>query len=179
VVECHKTKICGVHIFNIESFNDERGEFFKPFTIGVFNKAGLEFSVNEEFYSISKKNVIRGMHFQTPPFEHNKTVCCISGGVLDVVLDLRLQSETFGVHMAIELSSENRQVVWIPKGVAHGFLSLQDNSIVAYKTDGPYSAEHDKGVHWDSFGMCWGNGDWIISARDKNHPSFADFITPF
>jgi dTDP-4-dehydrorhamnose 3,5-epimerase len=174
-----KATISGVHVFDVKTSKDNRGEFFKTFTIDLIKKYGLDFELHEEFFSVSHRDVIRGMHFQIPPFDHNKMVFCVKGRVLDVVLDLRSQSETFGQHFSIELSSDNRQVVLIPKGVAHGFLSLQDNSILAYKTDSQYSEMHDMGIHWDSFGMSWGGGDWIVSDRDKKHVLFADFRTPF
>jgi dTDP-4-dehydrorhamnose 3,5-epimerase len=141
----------------------------------MVKSVGLDFSLHEEFFSVSHKNVIRGMHFQTPPFDHSKMVCCINGRVLDVLLDMRSQSEAYGEHVAFELGSDSRRFVWIPKGVAHGFLSLEDNSIVSYKTDSSYSRENDVGVRWDSFGMSWGDGAWIVSERDRIHPSFADY----
>jgi dTDP-4-dehydrorhamnose 3,5-epimerase len=160
---------------------DERGEFVKTFHAGQLADAGLRFELREEFYSVSRRGVLRGMHFQTPPFAHQKLVACLSGRVLDVLVDLRRESATFGRSCSLELSGERPQMVWIPAGIAHGFLSLVDGSCVTYKTDREYAPQNDAGMRWDSFGFDWPmNGDQlVISSRDRQHPALAEFESPF
>lgn len=160
---------------------DERGSFVKSFHAEQLGAAGLRFELREEFHSVSKRGVLRGMHFQTPPFQHQKLVSCVAGLVLDVLVDLRRGSATCGRTCSIELSSERPQLVWIPPGLAHGFLSLADESCVFYRTDREHSAHHDRGIRWDSFGFDWpiAVSELIISPRDRAHPALAEFASPF
>lgn len=171
--------LAGVQIFDIPRYDDIRGSFFKTYTTQLFSSAGISFTLQEEFFSISQKNVLRGMHFQIPPHDHNKIVMCLCGRVLDVLLDLRKDSPTYGKHSQLELNGDSTKSVWIPRGIAHGFLSLEDNTLMSYKTDSAYSWEHDVGIKWDSFGMDWGQGNYLISHRDQLHQSFVDFHSPF
>ena len=159
---------------------DERGTFVKTFNRDLFEGTSLEdFSVEEEFFTQSYKNVIRGLHFQVPPFSHNKIVSCSIGKVTDVLLDLRAKSGTFGSYCKVELSSEFYQSVYIPAGVAHGFISRSDASIMCYKVDKKYSPDHDAGVAWDSFSFNWDTDTPILSVRDRALPSLAKFKSPF
>jgi dTDP-4-dehydrorhamnose 3,5-epimerase len=122
------------------------------------------------------------MHFQVPPHAHQKIVYCITGKVLDVILDLRTASPTFGQSAVFELSAENRHVLYLPVGIAHGFLSLEDDSCLVYKTDAVHSADCDRGIRWDSFGFEWPVIPGIppsISDRDSQQPGFQDFTSPF
>lgn len=119
------------------------------------------------------------MHFQTPPADHAKYVCCLVGAVRDVILDLRKDSPTYGQHYAVELSSENRLGFYIPTGFAHGFLSLTDGALMLYKTTTVHTPASDAGLRWDSFGYDWGVTNPIVSARDSAFPALADFKTPF
>lgn len=161
-------------------YTDERGTFVKTFNRDLFKGTSLEnFSTEEEFFTQSFKNVIRGLHFQIPPFSHNKIVSCLFGNVTDVLLDLRLSSSTYGNCCAVELSSEIYQSLYIPVGVAHGFISRSDASIMCYKVDKKYSSQHDAGVAWDSFSFDWGTDTPILSNRDSTFPSLADFKSPF
>lgn len=171
----------GVKIFKPFIFHDERGEFVKTFHESQLADLGIAFNLKEEFFSISNAGVIRGMHFQRPPFAHQKFVYCIQGAVIDVVLDLRTTSPTYGRFSAFELSAQNRHVVHIPHGFAHGFLSLKDQSILIYKTDMVHSPEHDAGVLWSGFGYEWptGNTTPIVSSRDSSFPSLAGLSSPF
>jgi dTDP-4-dehydrorhamnose 3,5-epimerase len=163
------------------SRRDERGRFLKIFHSTSLADEGLTFELREEFYSVSHRGVLRGMHFQRPPFDHQKLVVCIAGRVLDVLVDLRQSSPTFGQSCSLELSGESPRLVWIPRGLAHGFLSLRNDSIVMYKTDCEYASEHDAGVRWDSFGFTWPMPvhDLVISSRDQQHPRLAEFVSPF
>jgi dTDP-4-dehydrorhamnose 3,5-epimerase len=160
-------------------YQDHRGLFVKPYNVEVFGSLGLSFFPKEEFYSISSRGVLRGMHFQVPPYDHDKVVYCINGHVLDVILDMRQSSPTYGKSAAIELSGQNRRVFWIPKGFAHGFLSLDEGSTLVYLTSTPYSSEHDRGVHWNSFNFAWPIGDYIVSSRDACLPDFKGWSNPF
>jgi dTDP-4-dehydrorhamnose 3,5-epimerase len=121
------------------------------------------------------------MHFQTPPYDHQKLVSCLVGRVLDVLVDLRRGSATFGVACALELVAARPQVVWVPKGLAHGFLSLDDGSCVTYKTDCEYVREHDAGIRWNSFSFTWpmAEEEMTISSRDQEHPRLSEFASPF
>lgn len=160
-------------------FSDQRGIFVKTFQGAKYSKCGMEMDIAEEFYSVSKKNVIRGMHFQIPPHDHAKLVFCLRGQVLDVVLDLRKNSSTFGQCYSVELSASNRLALYIPVGLAHGFASLEDDSLMVYKTTTIHSPDHDSGIRWDSIGFNWHLQNPIISARDAAFPSFKDYVTPF
>lgn len=141
------------------------------------------FALREEFYSVSKRGVIRGMHFQVPPADHTKIVVCMTGKILDVVLDLR-PGKYYGRSWSIPLDSAQPRTLVLPPGVAHGFLSLSDNSIVLYKTDHEYEPDHDQGIRWNSFGFQWPiephfDPARYLSPRDLAHPLFADFESPF
>lgn len=174
-----ETGIPGLKTFKVLSFLDERGSFNKPFHAPSFEKEGFSAVLREECFSISKKNVLRGMHFQTPPAAHMKLVTCLGGKVLDVAVDIRKGSPAFGMHFAIELSAENRMGLAIPAGFAHGFLALTDNALVHYLTSWEHVPANDAGIRWDSFGMKWPAENMIISDKDRNLPSLAEFITPF
>jgi dTDP-4-dehydrorhamnose 3,5-epimerase len=162
-------------------FEDARGTFVKPFHEGQLAAHGIAMAVREEFFSTSRKGVLRGMHFQVPPHAHQKLVYCLTGRVLDVLLDLRKASPSFGTAAAFELSAANRHVVHIPPGIAHGFLSLEDDSCLIYKTDAVHAPDCDAGVLWNSFGFAWpldGSAP-VISPRDLAHPELCDFESPF
>jgi len=167
--------------FQVRPFlaQDERGSFVKTFQSQRFAEMGLPTDWREEYYSSSHKGVIRGMHFQTPPYDHEKLVYCMRGRVLDVVVDLRTASPTFGRHLAVELDAASGYGLMIPKGLAHGFLSLTEEALVAYKVTTVYAPTNDAGIRWDSFGLDWGVDLPIVSARDRAHPTFVEFVSPF
>ena len=169
----------GVKVIRPFVFEDARGNFVKPFHEGQLAAHSIAFAVREEFFSTSAAGVLRGMHFQLPPHAHQKLVYCITGRVLDVLLDLRRDSATFGKAVAFELSAANRHVAHIPIGFAHGFLSLQDGSCLVYKTDAVHAPTHDAGVRWDSFGFFWGSAAPVLSLRDAAFPALAEFASPF
>jgi dTDP-4-dehydrorhamnose 3,5-epimerase len=171
----------GVNILRPFVFEDARGCFVKPFHEGQLKAHGISFQVREEFFSTSAANVLRGMHFQLPPHAHQKLVYCIQGRVLDVLLDLRTGSATFGQSCGFELSAANRHVLHIPVGFAHGFLSMEDGSCLVYKTDTVHAPESDAGVRWDSFGFDWplSGAQPEISKRDSEQPALSEFKSPF
>ena len=158
---------------------DERGTFVKTFHAERFSALCLPTEWREEYYSSSCKGVIRGMHFQTPPNDHEKLVYCIQGRALDVVVDLRKGSPTYGRHFSVELDSASGHGVMIPKGMAHGFLALTESVLMTYKVTSVYAPENDFGIRWDSFGLEWGVDRPIVSPRDRAHPTFTDFDSPF
>ncbi|MGJ8696844.1 MAG: dTDP-4-dehydrorhamnose 3,5-epimerase [Verrucomicrobiaceae bacterium] len=171
----------GLKVYCPFVFEDERGNFVKPFHEGQLAGIGIEMEVREEFFSTSGKGVLRGMHFQLPPHDHAKIVYCITGSVRDVILDLRKNSPTFGQAVGVELSSKNRHCVYIPKGMAHGFLSLEDCSCLVYKTDSVHAPDSDSGILWNSFGFDWQleDVDPIVSGRDQVHSRLEEFNSPF
>ncbi len=173
--------LLGVKILRPFVFEDSRGNFVKPFHEDQLAAHGIQMTVREEFFSTSAAMVLRGMHFQTPPHAHQKIVYCITGRVLDVLLDLRKNAPTFGQAVGFELSAANRHIVHIPVGFAHGFLSLEDNSCLVYKTDAVHAPANDAGILWNSFGFDWPLHGMTptISARDLAHPHFVDFASPF
>jgi len=158
---------------------DTRGEFIKFFNFDLFHDYGLEVDFKEEYCTISKKNVIRGMHFQIPPMDHVKKVYCISGEVMDVVLDLRKGSPFFNKYQVFHLSSVKGNQLYIPKGCAHGFFAHTESAKLNYHVSSVYSSEHDTGILWDSFGFDWPIKHPILSERDKSFSPLNKFQSPF
>ncbi|MFT0713961.1 dTDP-4-dehydrorhamnose 3,5-epimerase family protein [Flagellimonas lutimaris] len=170
----------GCYTIITNDFKDDRGVFFKTFHIGYFKEFGLEVDWKEEYFSISNKNVIRGMHFQNPPHDHVKVVTCLSGSVTDVILDLRRNSPMYRSFVKISLTADSDcKMVYIPRGCAHGFLSLENDTLLHYKVSSVYSPKHDKGVKWNSFGFNWGVENPVISERDSLHPPLNEFKSKF
>jgi len=173
------SKIPGCFEIIPEVFNDGRGTFIKTFHNGVFKENRLEINFAEEYYSLSCKGVLRGLHFQLPPMDHVKLVYCVSGMVLDAVVDLRVGFRTYGEFETFELSAEKANMIYIPKGLAHGFYVLSESAIMMYKVSTVYSPEHDTGILWSSVGIPWPDKMPIISKRDSEFKSFTDFKSPF
>lgn len=157
---------------------DARGCFVKTFHAEHFQQLGIAFTLREAFHSQSQRGVLRGMHFQLPPHDHDKLVACRSGRVRDVVLDLRA-GPGYGRVAAVELSGEADQLLFVPRGLAHGFLVLSDEAVMDYQTSSVHAPAHDAGLRWDSFGFDWGVPAPRLSPRDAAHPAWADFATPF
>jgi dTDP-4-dehydrorhamnose 3,5-epimerase len=179
VFELKPTQLTGCFELQPKVFEDERGRFVKVFHTQAFKEHGLETNFVEEYYSVSNINVVRGMHFHLPPKDHVKVVYCVQGAVLDVVTDLRVGSPTYGRSTVIELSSVKANSIYIPKGMAHGFCSLCDNSVMVYKVSSVYSPEQDAGILWNSVGVEWPTTQAILSARDQNFTPFEKFVSPF
>ena len=173
------TAIKGLKILEPRIFEDSRGKFIKTFTNDFFQENGLDIDIKETYYSISHKDVIRGMHFQTPPYEHIKLVYVPAGKILDVVLDIRRNSPTFGKYFQTELSSDNGKVLIIPKGLAHGFKSLEDNTNVTYMQTSCYAPNNDFGIKYDSLGFDWECENPKLSDRDLSFERIENFKTPF
>ena len=179
-MEKTNTEIEGVYIINSFRADDNRGSFIKIFNQDEFDNLNLpKMNIKETYYSVSNKNVIRGMHFQIPPFDHEKIVTVLEGKAIDVIVDLRKNSSTYGKVISIELSEENNLAVFIPKGCAHGFKTLKDNTRMLYMVSTAYSKEHDSGIRWNSIDYNWDVEDEIVSERDNNLTQFKDFDSPF
>ncbi len=173
-----ETNIAGVYEVLFFNASDERGTFVKTYHSDSLKEHGLNSDFRESFYSTNKKGVIRGMHFQIPPEDHSKLVYATQGTILDIIVDLRKDSPTYGKFAQVEISGDNSRGVYMPKGVAHGFCCLTDATMV-YLTSTQHSPEHDSGIRWDSFGMDWPIEQPIMSSRDQEFVSFSDFKSPF
>ena len=169
----------GVLRLRLRAHADKRGVFVKTYAASAFASLGIAFDSREEFYSVSGKHVLRGMHFQLPPHDHQKIVYCLAGSARDVLLDLRT-GQGYGRSAEVLLSAKDPSLLVIPSGVAHGFLSLEDDTLMAYKTSTEHSPEADAGIHWDSFGHDWQLGSApVTSERDACHPGLSAFVSPF
>lgn len=180
-------EICNTSLNNLlllkpRIFSDERGSFIKQFSSEIFRSHHLDTDFTEAFYSVSHKGVLRGMHFQTPPKEHTKLVFVSNGAILDVCVDLRRNSPTFRQSFSVILDSTNHLCLYIPKGFAHGFLSLCESSKVHYMQTSCYDKSCDSGIAFDSFGFDWYNiakshdiEDFTISPRDREFESLETF----
>ncbi len=158
---------------------DLRGTFCKTFQQDLLAKQGIDFEIRESFFSFSHKGVIRGMHFQYPPSDQAKIIFVPVGRIYDVAVDLRKGSDTFGTHYGIELSADDSNALYIPKGFAHGFQSLEDDSMTYYLLDEVYAPDLDNGIRYDSVGVQWPLEPTEISHRDRDFETFAEFDTPF
>ena len=175
----NKTYIEDLLIIEPQLFKDERGFFYESYNKNNLNSNIVFVQDNE---SKSYKGVIRGLHFQAPPFEQTKLVRCVSGNILDIAVDLRKNSKTYGKYFSIELSSENNKQLFIPKGFAHGFQVLSEETIVNYKVDNFYNPKYDSGIIWDDKDLMikWKHDiEPILSKKDLNLESFKNLKSPF
>lgn len=173
------TVLLDVYLVSPFVFVDDRGCFVKPFNRDQFLAHGLSAQFDETFYSTSKKNVLRGFHLQLPPHESEKLVWVSTGAILDVSLDLRKQSSTYGQCFAAELTAENFEAVYIPKGVAHAFYVLSETATVTYQVGKCFSPGADSGIRWDSVEFDWPCKDPIVSLKDRELERLPDFASPF
>ncbi|MDC1237768.1 dTDP-4-dehydrorhamnose 3,5-epimerase [Polaribacter sp.] len=178
-----KTNIEGLVIIEPIVFGDERGYFLETYNEKQFEEFIGKISFVQDNESKSAKGVLRGLHFQKPPFDQAKLVRCIEGEVLDIAVDVRKNSKTYGKHVAVLLSGVNKRQLFVPRGFAHGFLVLSDTATFAYKVDNTYAPEFDAGIRWNDkeLNIKWGMGDSevIISAKDAELPFFLEFKSPF
>jgi dTDP-4-dehydrorhamnose 3,5-epimerase len=173
------TNIPGCFHISPNVSTDNRGNFVKTFHRELFEQQGLETDWREEYYSTSCKGVLRGLHFQLPPHDHAKLVYCTSGEVLDVVLDLRTGSPSYGNHAMFQLNSVDAHMIYIPKGCAHGFYTVSEQATMMYKVSTEYAPDQDAGLLWNSVGISWPDDNPIMSGRDKAFLEFSDFLSPF
>lgn len=177
--DIRQTKIPGCFELLPKLFRDERGLFVKTFHENFFKENGLEMHSAEEFYSFSHKRVLRGLHFQLPPMDYVKLVYCVHGKVLDTVVDLRVGSPAYGDFENFELSDEQANMVYIPKGLAHGFYVMSESAIMMYKVSTSYSPQHDTGILWRSANIPWPDESPIVSERDSGFIALENFKSPF
>jgi dTDP-4-dehydrorhamnose 3,5-epimerase len=178
-MQIEQTAIPGVLILKPAIRTDPRGTFVKTFHQPTFRRLGLATEFAEQYYSSSRRGVLRGMHFQTPPHDHDKLVCCLEGEILDVALDLRRGSPTYGGHVIVELTGSNAYQLYIPKGMAHGFYVVSDDALMLYNVTTPYAPDHDTGVLWSSANIPWPDQAPLVSERDSQLPRFDAFVSPF
>ena len=182
-MEFIKTEIPEVYIIEPSVFGDNRGYFSESFNLEKFEENVYPIKFVQDNESKSSKGVLRGLHFQKPPFNQAKLVRCIEGSVMDVAVDIRKGSPTYGKHVAIELSGENKRQLFVPRGFAHGFSVLSETAVFAYKVDNIYAPASDSGIRFDDkeLNIDWGltEEDIQLSEKDKNLQSFKDFDSPF
>jgi len=176
-----KTEIEGLLIIIPRVFEDKRGYFFESWSKAAFENEGLDINFVQDNQSLSSKGVVRGLHFQNPPFAQGKLVQVLKGSVLDVAVDIREKSASYGKHVSVLLSGENKTMFWIPPGFAHGFSTLEDNTMFSYKCSGVYNKESEGSLMWNDTDL---NIDWqiknpIISEKDQNSELFTNFKTQF
>lgn len=176
-----KTAIEGVIIIEPLVFEDERGHFFEYYQKEVFANNGIITEFVQDNQSLSQKGVLRGLHFQAPPYAQAKLIRVIKGAVLDVAVDIRKNSPTYGKHVAVELSETNKKTLYIPEGFAHGFLTLADNTIFSYKCSNYYNKASEGALLWNDQNLAidWGITTPILSGKDKEAPTLKSFSTPF
>ena len=173
------TCITGCYEIQPRVLKDVRGVFVKTFHADCFREAGLCTDWAEHYYTTSDPGVLRGLHFQLPPHDHVKLVYCIAGSVEDVALDLRVGSPTYGKAILLELSAEKGNMIYLPKGLAHGFCAPNEQAILVYNVSSVYKPEADTGIRWDSAGINWSIQNPLLSERDRSFPAFDQFESPF
>lgn len=177
------TDIEGVFIIEPRVFNDSRGYFFESFSQKEFDEKVSPTKFVQDNESMSTRGVMRGLHFQKPPYTQAKLVRCVRGAVLDVAVDLRKGSVTYGKHVAVELTEDNRRQLFIPKGFAHGFAVLSDTAVFQYKCDEYYHPESEGGISIldENLNIDWRitSDEAILSEKDTKHPLLSNFQSPF
>ena len=178
-----ETKISDLIIIEPAVFGDARGYFLESYNQKKFEEVVGKISFVQDNESKSYKGVLRGLHFQKPPFDQAKLVRCMEGEVLDVVVDIRKNSSTYGQHLVVLLSGENKRQLFIPRGFAHGFVVLSDSATFAYKVDNIYAPDHDAGIRWNDkeLNIKWGlkDSEVMLSEKDAELPLFSKFESPF
>ncbi len=176
-----ETKIQGLKIIEPQVFGDERGYFFESYNANVFSAAGLPTTYLQDNESCSARGVLRGLHFQEPPFAQGKLVRVVSGAMMDVSVDIRVGSPTFGQWEAIELSGQNKRMLWVPPGFAHGVVTLEDDSILVYKCTNVFNKASENSIRWNDpdLNIDWGIENPVISDKDKIAPMFSELKSPF
>ena len=180
-MEIIKIAISGILIIKPKVFEDPRGYFYESYNAAIFQQHGVDVNFVQDNQSLSQKGVLRGLHFQNPPHAQGKLVRVINGSVLDVVVDIRKNSHTYGQHFDIELNEKNKIQLWIPTGFAHGFLTLEDNTIFSYKCTNYYNKQSEDCILWNDtdIGINWNIPDPLLSEKDKLGKPFKKFESLF
>lgn len=173
--------IDGPLVITPKVFKDPRGYFMESYNKQSYSNIGIDLDYVQDNQSLSEKGILRGLHFQAPPFDQGKLVRVIKGAVLDVIVDIRKNSPTYGKHYAIELTEDNFKTFWVPSGFAHGFTTLADQTIFSYKCTNYYNQASEGGLMWNDpdLGIDWGIQNPILSDKDTKNSLFKDFVSPF
>jgi dTDP-4-dehydrorhamnose 3,5-epimerase len=180
-MKIEKSQIKDLILIKPDVFEDQRGYFFESYNEEKFRQLGIDVKFLQDNESKSGKGVLRGLHFQVPPYQQDKLVRVIKGAVLDVAVDLRKSSPTYGQWASFELSEKNKWMYWIPAGFAHGFLTLEENTVFFYKCTQVYHKESERGIIWNDADLKidWGIRDPLVSEKDKVAMGFREFKSPF
>ena len=180
-MEIIKTILEGLLVIKPAILGDDRGYFFESWSKKSFAEAGLNLDFVQDNQSLSSRGVLRGLHFQNPPYAQGKLVRVIKGAVLDVSVDIRKDSPTYGQYFSIELSEENKSIVWIPPGFAHGFVALEDNTIFSYKCTGEYNKDSEGALLWNDkdLNINWEVNTPLVSEKDLAASNFNSFVSSF
>ncbi len=176
-----ETGIEGLLIIEPDVFGDHRGFFKETYNANSFLKIGLDLNFVQDNVSYSEKNILRGLHFQAPPYSQGKLVAALQGEAIDVAVDIRRGSPTYGQHWSVRLSGENHRMFWMPPGFAHGFAVLSDTCLFCYKCTNIYNRESEGGLMWNdpALGIDWEIAEPVLSEKDKAYAPFAEFESPF
>lgn len=176
-----KTFIEGLLVIQPKVFHDERGYFYEPYNKKTYAEAGITDEFVQDNQSFSQKGVIRGMHFQNPPHAQAKLLRILQGKIWDVVIDIRKSSPTYGKHFGIELSAENKTIFYVPQGFAHGFLTLEDDTLLLYKCSDFYNKASEESLSWNDpdVAIPWNITNPILSEKDLNGKMLKDFKSQF
>ncbi len=180
-MEITESYLNGLFVIKPKVFEDARGYFFESYNNAVFEKAGLHLNFVQDNQSLSQKGVLRGLHFQNPPHAQGKLVRVIKGAVYDVAVDIRKNSPTYGKYFGLELTEQNKWMMYIPEGFAHGFLTLEDNTIFSYKCTNYYNKPSEGCLLWNdpAIGINWNVNEPLLSDKDKEGQLLKDFVTQF
>ncbi|MEM0997334.1 MAG: dTDP-4-dehydrorhamnose 3,5-epimerase [Bacteroidota bacterium] len=176
-----ETELEGVVLLKPDVFGDPRGFFKETYNRGEFAAIGLDLDFLQDNVSYSTQGILRGLHFQAPPYAQGKLVTVLQGEVIDVAVDIRRSSPTYGQHIAVYLSADNHQMLYVPPGFAHGFQVISETCLFCYKCTGLYNRPAEGGLMWNdpALGIDWPVDDPVISNKDKNYGPFATFESPF
>jgi dTDP-4-dehydrorhamnose 3,5-epimerase len=180
-MEVLTTQIEGLRIIKPDVFEDDRGYFFESYNHQKFMSIGIDVKFLQDNESKSKKGVLRGLHFQAPPFEQGKLVRVMHGSVLDVAVDIRKGSPTYGKYESIVLTGQNKWMFWVPPGFAHGFLTLEDDTVFFYKCTNVYDKASEGSIVWNDpdLAINWGAAEPLLAEKDSLAPVLRDMISPF
>lgn len=180
-MEISESPLKGLFVIKPKVFEDARGYFFESYNTAVFEKMGLNLNFVQDNQSLSQKGVLRGLHFQNPPHAQGKLVRVITGSVFDVAVDIRKNSPTYGKYFGLELTEKNKWMMYIPEGFAHGFLTLEDNTIFSYKCTNYYNKPSEDCILWndDAIGINWNISNPLLSDKDKEGKRLKDFHSQF
>ena len=173
--------IDGLLLIEPKIFQDDRGYFYETYNNEVFIKNGVDVNFLQDNESLSSKGVLRGLHFQNPPYEQGKLIRVGSGSILDVAVDIRKESKTYGKYETVILSEKNKLMFWVPPGFAHGFLSLEENTKLLYKCTNVYNKQAESGIIWDDkeLNIDWNYVNPSVSEKDKELSDFNSFVNLF